>query len=122
MSKNIRLDGRCLISTYDLMIPIGASCEVDIVISQDYTAKEIVLPLSIAHESGSGGQSVSFIQSNGRSIMTLINWSNPLGTALNAPYELAVIKDEGFVDLLMCNYTVGNINHLTMQLWWRKLK
>ena len=120
VETKIRLDGRKLISTIELIIINGMRCEVDIVIGAEYTSVPITLPLSIAFESGGDGQNVRFTPENGRSLMTLANWNNSLGTALNSPYELAKVNKDGIVDLMMTNFTVGVTNHLTLQLWWRK--
>jgi hypothetical protein len=96
-------------------------CEVDIVIGSEYIKSPTTLALSIAFENGGTEQSVTFTPKNGRSLMTLKNWSNPLGSALISPYELAQINQEGIVDLLMSNQFIGGTNQLTLQLWWKKI-
>lgn len=123
MNTKIRLEGRELITTYNLIIPDGMQCEIDIIIGAEYTANTpTILPLSIIFENIGTDQNVSFQRIQNRSLMTLRNWKNTLGTALTAPYEFAQIEREGIVDLLMINYSVGTTNHLTMQLWWRSFK
>lgn len=121
MTSKIRLDGRELIDTYELIIPRKMRCEVDIFIGNAYVSNPITLPLSIAFVSDNQGQNVSFTPDNGRSLMTLINWDNSLGTTLNSPHALAKIEQEGTIDLMIANYAINDVNHLTLQIWWRKL-
>lgn len=54
--------------------------------------------------------------------MTLHNWNNSLGTALNSLYELAQVEDYGVVEMMMVNRCVGVTNDLIIQLWWRDVK
>ncbi|QCI14031.1 hypothetical protein E6B08_22975 [Pseudomonas putida] len=117
----VRLDGRRLISTYQIILPPGARGEIDIVIGTDFAKKEITLPLSIMLQSGGENQNVTFANVGGRSLMTLHNWST-MGTALTSLYELAQVEDYGVVEMMMVNRCVGVTNDLTIQLWWRDVK
>jgi len=118
----VRLDNRRLINTYQLILPGGSRGEIDIVISTDFAKTEITLPLSIVFQNGGDSQNVTFSKVAGRSLMTLHNWNNSLGTALNSLYELAQLDDYGVVEMMMVNRCVGVTNDLTIQLWWRDLK
>lgn len=120
MNQKIRLNGKSLISTYNLIIPSAMRCELDIELGAEYGGSLTTLPLTIAFQQTAGAQNVTFTPENGRSVMTLINWSNSLGTALNTPYELAEVNNLGVVEMLMVNTSIAETNHLTLQLWWRK--
>lgn len=120
MNQKIRLNGKQLISTYNLIIPSTMKCEIDIELGPEYGGSLTTLPLTIIFKQSTGTQNVTFTPKNGRSVMTLINWSNSLGTALNTPYELAKVNDSGVVEMLMVNTSIGETNHLTLQLWWRE--
>ena len=95
-------------------------CDIDIELSAEFGGSLTTLPLTIFFQQSAGTQNVTFTPENGRSLMTLINWSNSLGTALNTPYELAKVNDAGVVEMLMVNSSIGGTNHLTLQLWWRE--
>jgi hypothetical protein len=120
MTHKVRLNGKTLISTYDLIIPSTMRCEIDIELGAEYGGTSTTLPLTIGFQQTSGVQNVTFTPEKGRSLMTLINWSNSLGTALNTPYELAKVNNAGVVEMLMVNSSIGGTNHLTLQLWWRE--
>ncbi len=120
MTQKIRLNGKRLISTFNLIIPSSMKCEIDIELGPEYGGSLTTLPLTIVFQQGTGTQNVTFTPENGRSLMTLINWSNSLGTALNTPYELAKVNNSGVVEMLMVNTSIAGTNHLTLQLWWRE--
>lgn len=120
MTSKIRLNGRSLIATYNLIIPANMVCEVDIELGPEYSGTALTLPLTIAFRHAHGEQNVTFASDKGRSVMTLTNWGNALGTALNAPYELAQVESLGVVEMLMTNFLIGDTNNFTMQIWWRK--
>lgn len=120
MNQKIRLNGRRLISTYNLIIPSVMRCEIDIELGTEYGGSLTTLPLTIVFQNTSGAQNVTFAPKDGRSVMTLINWNNSLGTALNTPYELARVNSLGVVEMLMVNTCIAETNHLTLQLWWRE--
>ncbi|HDS1796991.1 hypothetical protein MXF29_24225 [Pseudomonas sp. NC26] len=103
-------------------MPVGLRCEIDILIGTEFAQKEITLPMAVVFQNGGEGQNVTFQAVGDRSLMTLHNWNNPLGTALNSPYELGQVEDYGIIEMLMVNYCVGVTNHLTIQLWWKDLK
>ncbi|WP_141696578.1 hypothetical protein [Pseudomonas sp. S3E12] len=113
------MNGKRLISTYNLIIPGAMRCEIDIELGAEYGGSLTTLPLTINFQQNAGTQNVTFTAENGRSVMTLVNWSNSLGTALNTPYELAKVNNAGVVEMLMVNTNIGGTNHLTLQLWWR---
>jgi len=120
MTQKIRLNGRRLISTFNLIIPGAMKCEVDIELGEEFGGTLTTLPLTVVFQQSTGAQNVTFTRENGRSLMTLINWSNSLGTALNTPYELAKVNNAGMVEMLMVNTSIAGTNHLTLQLWWRE--
>ncbi|WP_099549605.1 hypothetical protein [Pseudomonas sp. 2995-3] len=121
MNEKIRLNGKQLISTYNLIIPNSMRCEIDVELGAEFGGSLTTLPLTIFFQQSGGTQNVTFTPENGRSLMTLINWSNSLGTALNTPYELAKVNNAGVVEMLMVNSSIGGTNHLTLQLWWREV-
>nr|WP_281459394.1 hypothetical protein [Pseudomonas sp. P13] len=120
--SKVRLEGRELIETYDVIIPGAMACEVDLFIGPEYTKNPTVLRMTIAFESGGEVQNVTFTPVGNRSLMTLRNWSNSMATALNSFYTLAKVNDEGEVEMLMANYTIGGVNRLALQFWWRSTK
>ena len=120
MNQKIRLNGKSLISTYNLIIPSAMRCELDIELGAEYGGSSITLPLTIAFQQTAGAQNVKFTPESGRSVMTLVNWSNSSGTALNTPYELAKVNNSGVIEMLMVNTSIAGTNHLTLQLWWRE--
>lgn len=122
MNQNIRLDGRKLMCTYDILIPSNTQCEVDLVIGPEYTRNPTKLELLVAFENGGEGQNVTFMPIGAKSLMTLHNWNHALGTALIEPYPLAQVNDEGMVEMMMSNYMIGQINKLTLQFWWNETK
>lgn len=120
MNQKIRLNGKSLISTYNLIIPSAMRCELDIELGAEYGGSSITLPLTIVFQQTAGAQNVTFTPESDRSVMTLVNWSNSSGTALNTPYELAKVNNSGVIEMLMVNTSIGGTNHLTLQLWWRE--
>lgn len=122
MISNIRLGGRQLMCTYDLLIPASLQCEVDLVIGPEYTRNPTTLRLVVAFENGGEGKNVTFKPIGAKSQMTLHNWNQSLGTALIEPYALAQVNDEGRVEMMMANYQIGDVNKLTLQFWWNSTK
>ncbi|RRV24617.1 hypothetical protein EGJ22_00850 [Pseudomonas sp. p99-361] len=108
--------------TYDVLIPANTQCEVDLVIGPDYTRNPTTLQLVVAFENGGEGQNVTFKPVGAKSLMTLHNWNQSLGTALIEPYPLAQVNDEGVVEMMMGNYLIGQVNRLTLQFWWNDAK
>lgn len=122
MNSNIRLGGRELMYAYDVLIPPNAQCEIDLVIGPEYTRNPTKLQLVLAFENGGEGQNVTFKPMGVKSLMTLHNWNQSLGTALIEPYKLAQVNDEGQIEMMMANYMIGSVNKLTLQFWWKSAK
>jgi hypothetical protein len=122
MATKIRLDGRELISTHTLIIPMGSVCEIDLFIGPEFITKSITLPMSITFQNGSESQSVQFTRLGSRSLMTLHNWNNSIGASLTSLYELAQIEKDGVVEMMMSNHSIGTTNQLTLQFWWKVAK
>lgn len=97
-------------------------CEVDLVIGPEYTRNPTKLELLVAFENGGEGQNVTFKPIGTKSLMTLHNWNQALGTALIEPFTLAQVNDEGMVEMMMGNYMIGQVNKLTLQFWWNEAK
>ncbi|NMX70690.1 hypothetical protein HBO15_25355 [Pseudomonas sp. WS 5111] len=122
MVASVRLEGRELIATYEVIVPNAMKCEVDLYIGPEYTKNPTTLRMTIAFENKGDGQNVSFIPVGNRSLMTLQNWNSSMGTVLNSLFSFAKINDEGTVELMMANYAVGGVNQLTLQFWWSATK
>lgn len=120
--QEVRLGSRKLIDTLELLLPPGEVAHVDIELGQEYTAHPTssFVRFDIVFEE-SVEQTVEFRPVGTRVNMILKNWSNPVGTALNTPFDL-VTTPKGKVELMMANYAIGVTNHLTLQFWWNGIE
>jgi len=54
--------------------------------------------------------------------MRIKNWSNNLGTTLNAMYPVISIENDGIIDMMIHNVRIGETNVLTLQFWMKEKK
>ncbi|WAI83180.1 MULTISPECIES: hypothetical protein [Achromobacter] len=115
----VSLGSRNLIDTLELLVPRGEVAHVDIELGEEYTAhpNSSFVRFDIVFEESKEPQTVEFRPVGTRVHMILKNWNNPLGTALNTPFQL-VTTPKGRVELMMANYSIGEMNHMTLQFWW----
>lgn len=111
----ITIGNRVLIDNFpQLQIPIGYEAKIDVEV-HGWKLKITVQFLETGTE-----QSISVQPSPDGVRLVFQNWSNPIGTALKAPAQLAVLATGGVLEFLAANYRIGEMNLFSLQLLHNK--
>lgn len=121
--NNVRIGERSLLCSDTFLIPKGEICEFVLNVTED--GRDLSFPIRIFFDDTNGSnQSVSFKPDPATSSMrmTLHNWNNTLGSALKEFYPIVSIEGKIFIEMLMLNRRLGELNELVIQFWRRELE
>ncbi|WP_336732207.1 hypothetical protein [Pantoea ananatis] len=127
MKMEATLGGRKFLTSETYLIPPKEKLKLSLVITpEDLPGLNDVInmPVSVVFEDDSTEkQHVEFkpVPNEGMQ-MRIKNWSNNLGTTLNAMYPVISIENDGIIDMMIHNVRIGETNVLTLQFWMKEKK
>lgn len=105
----LRIGNKEVIKQETILIPQGERADIPLSFGGD-----IIVGISYSDDE-SGQQDIRLSNEGGRMNLILVNWSNGIGTATQAPIDLAS-NDQGHVlSIMATNYRVGNMNKIDLQ-------
>ena len=113
----ITVGGRALLANFpQLQVPKGEEIRINV------DVKGWKFQVAIAFADNSLDQAIDVESEPGGVRLIFRNWSNPIGAALRAPAQLAVLSDGSKIEFLAANYRIGDTNIFSFQLLHSKVQ
>jgi hypothetical protein len=108
----MKIGGRKVVHTASMIVPKGEEAEIEFNVD-NWNIKLKILFIRNNDSDNANGMSLEVVDNNPQ--LSLINWSNSLGTATIKPAELGTSNNGKKVSFMLSHWLIGETNKLDIQ-------